>query len=65
MKKETKKWCVIATHFDYPYFDEYSISGKRTNSIDKFMKDAYWKTWCQWKREGWKCVRVSMTLEVI
>lgn len=62
---KTNKWCVIATHWDSEYFDEQSIGSTRVLSIRKFMGDIDYKTWRQFKREGWKCVKVSMTLEVI
>lgn len=63
--KKFNRWCVVATHWEHIYFDEGSISDTRTIAISKFMKDNDFKSWRSYKKMGWKCVKVQMTLEVI
>jgi hypothetical protein len=57
-----KLWCCVGFNFKEPYYDWQSLSYKRTNSIKDHIKGSSWN-WLQWKKAGWKCIRVEVEIK--
>lgn len=66
MKKEIL-WCCTGTNWkNQPYFDWSTLSHARRDSIIKFLPTkGNFTSWDYWRKQVIKCVKVSMTLEVI
>lgn len=58
-------WCCIRKdHKGEDNFDWQSLSWRRTDSIKKCVGTGD-ITWVEYKKWGWRCVKVNMTLEII
>lgn len=58
-------WCCVGTNFKGGYYFDWStLSYTRTTSIKKLCKGEAWN-WQKWKRKGWKCVKVEVTITEI
>lgn len=62
--KTVERWICIGTQFTTPYYDESTIAYKRTTSIKRLCADSSWN-WKKWKSKGWKCIKVSITIQPI
>lgn len=55
-------WCCVGTGFKCGnYYDTSTLSYLRKWSIEKLVEGGYWP-WRKWKSKGWKCVRVTVSI---
>lgn len=62
--KEMIKWCCVNYEFSNPMILEDSLKWKRTDSIKWFISGTR-QDWRHWRKIGWKCVRVKVTIHVL
>ena len=59
-----KLWCCVGFNSKEPYYGWQSLSYTRTKSIKKHIGGGCW-SWNKWKRKGWKCIKVEVTIKPI
>lgn len=64
MKATAKGWVVM--HEPSQFINDYSFERTRTDSIESFMSpwDPERTNWRKKKRQGYKCVKATLTIEV-
>lgn len=62
-----KLWCCVRPdHNNKNWFDWSSLAYKRAGSIKKCVGDiSYGWDWKKYKKHGWRCVKVEITLTEI
>lgn len=60
---QVKRWVCINKRFSERFLLD-TLAYTRTKSIQLFIQDTS-DTWIRWKKIGWRCVKVNLTIEEI
>lgn len=55
-------WCCIGTNFKNTYYDWYTLSYTRRDSIKKAVGETKNMDWKWHKKKGWKCIKVTVEI---
>ena len=58
-----KLWCCVGFDFKEPYYYLPSLAGSKKGATLRFNNGEY--IWENYKKKGWKCIKVEVTIKPI